>query len=403
MFYERMNSVYLDNCATTMMPREVIKEMIRWCNQGNPSASYPSAIAATRMMNDFRALISPSSSHKVIFTSGASESNSTAVQCITNAYNNITGIIPHVIVSAVEHKSILETVENLNRHGKITLTIVRPASSGHITVESIDDAIRSNTALVCVMSANNETGAINDIASIRKIVNNAGAVFHCDIVQSVGKFPSHEYDSASISFHKLHGPPGIGALIMKQELINGWKICPLIFGSQNSGQRGGTENLPGIGAAFAGMKYTMLNRNKKNSAQLALKKYILTRLGEKFRIVAYEDGVNAFTSPFIVIFGDCSTRYLPGVILMSLIANDVCNAKMKSALFRRGIIVSIGSACNTKSTSASHVLTALGADSLLRKGTLRISLGDESTIGDAKKFVTAFFDMIAQGEHIDLH
>lgn len=397
--------VYLDNCATTNMPRDVLKEMIRWCNQGNPSASYPSAVAASTMMENFRKYLTScyGLTHKIIFNSGASESNSTAIQCICAAYS-ATGRIPHVVVSAVEHKSILSTIENLGCRGDITYTLVAPTPSGHITVAAVAAAMTSDTALVCVMSANNETGAINDVNAICRLSNNAGAVFHCDMVQTAGKFPLCEFDSASISFHKLHGAPGVGALIIKQELLSGWKICPLIFGSQNSGYRGGTENLPGIGAAFAATKYTMSNRSKKNTAQLALKKYILDKISETFTTLKYTDyvAIQPPKSIHIVVFGDCSRWYLPGVILFSLVAPDVCNAKMKAALLRRNIIVSIGSACNTKSKSSSHVLTALGVGDL-KKGTLRVSLGDESTLDDANKFIAGFVDMVNKKEHINVH
>lgn len=385
------------------MPPEVIKSMVNWCNRGNPSANYPSAVAARNMLDEFRAYLGKlCPSHRVIFTSGASESNCTAIQCITAAYAQITERIPHVIISAIEHKSIISTVTSLEERGKITLSRVYPRTSGCIAADDIAKLMRPETALVCVMSANNETGAINDIIAIRDVVNGSRAIFHCDMVQTMGKFPADCFDSAAISFHKMQGPPGVGALLIKQSLLDGWEICPLIFGSQNSSYRGGTENVPGIGASFTALKMTLTDRRRKNAHLIELKKLALIELRKRLPVQRYIDYVQAPNrSAKIVVFGDWSPAYLPGVLLLSYVDGvDVCNTQMKDALCKRGVIVSIGSACNTASKSASHVLDAMNADDAIRRGTLRVSFGDNNTVADAKTFARELLDIIATGQHI---
>ncbi len=483
---------YLDNNSTTFMPQEVVSAMVRWCNRGNPSSSY--AGESRKMMADFRATIArmcgvkccsddSEDAYRVIFTSGASEANCTAVESIIAAYNRViarpgrrydngnpifdrmtssdflsdSGYLnggyvdsgrPHVIISAIEHKSLRDMVASYADRGIIDADVVSPVG-GHIYARDIEPLIRDTTCLIIVMHANNETGAINNIAEIGELAHSRGIVFHCDTVQTFGKYKidpvQANIDSFCISFHKLHGPPGVGALIIKQRLLSGYKIAPVIFGSQNEGLRGGTENLPGIGASFEALKYTMTNRAAKNTRVAALKSLLMGDLQAKYECCSYADymrdpGPRFF--PLVVFLSgilsdtqlsqdnhrrqlsikqknvdsrllkdnsqptpDLSRRdmevspignrmpdprYLVNTVLLSVIIEDFCNAKLKQHLEKNGVIVSVGSACNTSSDKASHVLYAMGADKYIRQGTIRVSLCDTTTPADIKKFVAAF-------------
>jgi cysteine desulfurase len=254
------------------------------------------------------------------------------------------------------------------------------------------------------MHANNETGAINDIASIGAAAHRHNVPFHCDTVQMFGKHPLDPVrcgvDSFCISFHKLQGPPGVGALVIKQELISGWRVHPYIFGSQNAGLRGGTENLPGIGAAFAATKLTFIGRKEKNEQLLALKRYIVNELNMRMPARSYTQylassrgRVSTPEVELVFLCGANPAEYLPNTILLSVVKHTepfICNSKLKQALEASGVVVSIGSACNTDSPKASHVLYAMGCDDLIRKGTLRITLGDQTTAAEAKQFVQTF-------------
>lgn len=413
--------IYFDNNATTIMPQSVLKAMLLWSNKGNPSASYTSAVESRAMMTKFRKYIgkicrfeacceeprdagpaaqrTDPAMYKIIFTSSASESNCMVIQSVVESFMFYKGRRPHLIVSSIEHKSVVEQVTHLVARDKIDVTFVRPLSNGQVDPADIAGAIQPTTCLICVMHANNETGVINDINAIGRVAHSAGVPFHTDAVQTFGKFPLNpiaaSVDSFSVSFHKFGGPPGVGALVIKQQFLAGYKLCPMIFGSQNEGLRGGTENLPGIGASFEALSITMVDRAAKNRRMLGIKKYIIGEFAARLPVRSYVDylqgGPGAQKELEIVFF--TADNCLPGTILLSIVKRSmphICNQQVRGELERRGIIVSIGSACNTASPKASHVLFAMGADELIRKGTLRISLGDSNTLDEAKKFVKEF-------------
>lgn len=459
----RPGIVYLDNNATTEMPASVRREMELWTNRGNPSAGYASARAARRMMSNFRNYIGgvigaeiccdedrdsnaadnvtlrgDAERFKIIITSGASEANAMAVTGIVSEAGrraSASVVLPNIVVSAVEHKSIIACANGLRDQKRATVTIVPADVNGRISPEAVAAAIGASTCIVCVMAANNETGAINDIAAIGAICRARGVHYHCDGVQAFGRLPPRAccYDSLAVSFHKLHGPPGVGVLCVRQGSA---PISPLIWGSQNEGLRGGTENVPGIAAAYLGARYTLADRAAKNMRLLALKQYMVAALSRAFNVCSYEQYVamrehnaaiatNRVTvhdvlpgaaaralvdvglaaplfSPIpvphlCIVLISTYRQCLPNTLLLSVVRTsppDVCNTRMKEDLERAGIIVSVGSACNTADPKASHVLYAIGADEYIRRGALRISLGDHTTRGDVDRFLREFIRLV---------
>lgn len=417
--------IYLDNNATTIMPVTVMRAFLNWCNKGNPSSGYASAKEARAMMTEFREYIGnlcgidPCCSenrdvnasndrqrqYKIIFTSGASEANCMALGGIVDAYAEVTNKLPHIVISAVEHKSLLDMALSYEARGRAAVTYIAPTRSGHIRPEDVEAAITPNTCIICVMHANNETGAINDIRRIGAIAHKHNVPFHSDTVQTFGKFPINpvrdNVDSFCISFHKFHGPPGIGALVIKQLLLVGYKISPIVFGTQNEGLRGGTENLPGIGAAYAATKYSMENRANKNASMVRIKKYIMGELSARMPTETYarstKDQKAARPEVEIIFLSGDSEFYLPNTLLLSVVKRSkphICNSQIKNDLEAKGIVISVGSACNTASSKASHVLYSMGADEFIRKGALRITLGDETSMKDAKSFIQEFLPII---------
>jgi cysteine desulfurase len=332
--------------------------------------------------------------YKVIFTSGASEANSSVIHAAYSAWVVRHETIPCFVVSAIEHKSILLAVDQYVRGGFATVAMIQPNEGGHIVPSSVARAITQDTCLVCVMHANNETGAVNDVGHIASMCRARGIPFHCDTVQTFGKLPVVAADSMCVSFHKLYGPPGVGAWIVREGL--GFEA--VISGTQNEGMRGGTENIPGIGASFFALRETIADRAAKNRDISILKKRLMDQLAARFRLRTYEDYVRVpGAAPLeIIVFGDCSPRYLPGTLLISIKCTyaKVCNATIRAALQKQGIVVSIGSACNTASPQASHILYAMGADEYIRRGTLRISLGDGNTKKEIDTFVAALASII---------
>lgn len=420
---QESSMIYLDNNATTIMPPRVVQKVVEWMNKGNPSADYRTAKECAKMMRNFREFIANHCGfisyeedakytqgemkrvYQITITSCASESNNTIVRSVVEAYGYHTGIIPHVITSATEHKSLLDCVKHLAIMRKIELTFIQPNKLGFIEPEKIASAIRPNTCLISIMSANNEIGTINNIKKIGQIAHQNKIPLHTDCVQTFGKFGINpvqdNVDAFSVSFHKLHGPPGIGILVIKKQLIEGYHMLPEICGSQNCGFRGGTENIPGIAGAFEGTKYTWENRQGKNTRMLTLKKTIIKELSEKSPCQTYmEYLMSPMRVPVFVVFLSPGTKdYLPNTLLLSVIklnAPYVCNISIKKRLEKMGIIVSIGSACNTSSAKASHVLTAIGADALIKKGALRITLGDETLAYECSRFIECMLTILEE-------
>ncbi len=392
--------IYLDNNATTIMTPEIKQSMLDWCNKGNPSADYAAAKSTRKMMDGFRVLISRQSGltddYKIIFTSGASEANCTMFAMVIGHQNNTK---PHVIMSEIEHKSLIDIANSYVARNMITVTFIKPTYSGHIRPSDILAAIEPTTCLICVMHANNETGAINDISKIGAIARKYAICFHCDTVQAYGKMPVDGtlVDSFCISFHKLHGPPGVGCLAIRKQFIGD----PIIFGSQNDSLRGGTENVPGIGASLTAIKYTLTDRSSKNETMVDIKKYIMDAIAAKLptqSYTMYKKNTNVQKPNLEIVFLSSATEYyLCNTILLSVVKRIkpmICNLAIKTKLMEKGIIISVGSACNTASPKASHVLYAMDADELIRKGALRISLGDSTTLDDAKKFVAEFIPIV---------
>jgi cysteine desulfurase len=391
--------IFLDNNSTTPMPQSVINTMVEWTNKGNASSSYAPAKEATNMINNFKKYLAPNSNFEVIITSGASESNAMIIQSTIESANK-KGQKPHIIISSIEHNSIIYMCKYLQYSNKCDITYIKPYRSGHIYNKDVLDAIQPNTCLVSIMTANNETGAINDVEIIAQSCHEYGIPFHTDSSQSFGKLPPTYdtfLDAITITFHKYNGPQGLGALIIRKEFLESYKLQPLIFGSQNNRLRGGTENIAGCASAFAGLKYHRENRLLKNKQLLENKKFIMKYLCEKYRcvnITKYEEWKKENfdpndSRPTIVFLSSDDDKYLPNTLLLSIIRYKpplFCNIKIKKHLESNNIIVSIGSACNTKNKEASHVLYEMNCDEYIRSGTLRISLGDQNTTEHVKKF-----------------
>lgn len=399
-----MTICYLDANATTFMPDLVIKSMIKWTNKGNASSHYDSAIECRSLMDTFRRVLLKNhnfTNHTIIFTSGASESNTHIITSSARSFMVKTGHLPHIIIGETEHKSILSTCEDLKNDGLCQYTklpiIIESDKYGTIDPEVLENAIKPNTCLISIMTANNETGIINDIPVLTSIAHKHKIPFHTDCVQSFGKLGVYnEVDACSISFHKLHGPPGLGCLIIRNNFIEGYGIKALIPGSQNFGLRGGTENIPAIGASYAAYKYTYLKRLEKNEYILTMKNYLkelLIRRIKCYNIDEYELEKDTKNKIFWIANRN-DNLVLCNTLLIAVYKDKFCNVKMKEELSKYGIIISIGSACNSAITKSSDVIHSLKIPKELRSGILRISLPDDVTKENIVYFVTHFLGLI---------
>jgi len=396
------------------MPRVVREEIARAANLGNPSSEYfrGRKCESQQVLQNLRAAVAGQcgvslEEFAVLLTSGGSEANNLIIRSVASAYAEHTRARPHLVSSTVEHKTTLECLEQLRRRRLAEVSLVPPDEQGRIPPEEVARRLRPNTALVSVMHANNETGAVNDVEEIGRRCHafahegrRISVPFHTDAVQTFGKTPPRlepHIDAASVSFHKLHGPPGMGALVVRRELIENFRLEAEICGSQNEGLRGGTENVIGAAGALMAMQYTFANRAAKNRRmhecrlaflrELSRQKVELRTRGQFHAIHNAHlagDHSRIPPKPFVVLLTplneDASGRALstPNTLLLAIVdySREVCNADIKNALARAGVLVSIGSACNTDSPKASHVLGDLPA--VVRRGTLRISVGDET-------------------------
>jgi cysteine desulfurase len=414
---ENSKKIYLDNNATTKPHPEVIKAVAQHANLGNASNSDAARRVLAKSSQD---ILEGLPNRRVIFTSGASESNNLFLRGMVDAFHlslltkpsfsKSSDTLPHLIIADTEHKTSIECVKQLAALDRAEITLLPCRNDGTIDPMVVAYAIKPNTIVISVMHVNNETGGINDIASIGKIAAAHNITFHTDIVQSYAKLLNpedlHDIDALSVSFHKIHGPTGVGALIIKPRLIPILQKAPQISGSQNEGIRGGTENIAGIAGAATAVQLS-------NAAQIStyqhvekLKNMLVTHLLnqyklEKFSALAGTPDETEWMGPqdgkvSIIFLGPITwdgtpdrERSSPYTLLVSFIkhspmASHFCNIQLQKDLNDAGAIVSIGSACN--GGAPSHVLKAMRAPFIVRCGVIRISPGAYNTEAEIKKF-----------------
>lgn len=407
---------YLDYNATTIMPKRVQEAMLKWMNRGNASSIYPSAKAAKRLMGHFRDEIAHTcgfslegeGSYSIIFTSGGSEANTFIITSIVRSYLRLTGKRPHFITSNVEHDNIMILCKDLvNEDVDVTYVKVKEDGEGigSVDPEDVYKAIRPNTCLISIMSANNETGVRNDIRSIGYVAKGKKIPFFTDAVQTFGKEPlrpnENNITAFSGSFHKMHGPTGTGVAVISNALIAGYDLKSMIPGHQNGGMRGGTECIHNIAAARESFQMTFENRTEKTKLIFGNKMYLIHRLKTILPIISlneYRMRDNVRTPIVVTIGPDESTRILPGTLLMSVYMSNICNTKMREYLADHHIFVSIGSACKTGQAKASHVLDAMGVPKELVPGVLRVSIGEYTTKEELDRFISYMYKIISEGK-----
>ena len=337
--------VYLDYHATTPADPRVVEAMLPYFTEafGNPaSSSHVFGWKAQEAVEGARrevAAIVGASAREVVFTSGATESNNMAIRGTAEL-----GVADrrHIVVSAVEHKSVLEPARLLEKAGW-SLTVVPVDPDGCLNLEALRRSVTSETALVSVMAANNEVGVIQPLAEIAAVAHEQGALFHVDAAQAVGKVPvdvaAMGIDLLSLTGHKFYGPKGCGALYIRKRT----ELLPLISGGgQERGMRAGTLNVPGI----VGLGKACAIARAEMDEESARTRRLRDRLLEGLR--AGLDGV--------IVNGSLERR-LPNNLHVTFTAVDG-----ESLMIGIGdIAVSSGSACSSASATPSHVLAALGA------------------------------------------
>lgn len=359
--------VYADNAATTRVSQSVLDAMMPYLAEhyGNASSVYSIARTAKRAIEEARGKVAAAlgaEPREIYFTSCGTESDNWAIKGA--AMKLAAKGKKHIITSNFEHHAVLHTCEYLEKHG-FEVTYLPVDSMGLISPEQVEKAIRPDTALVTIMYANNEIGTIQPVAEIGKVCRDKGVLFHTDAVQAVGNVPinvkEQNIDMLSLSGHKIHAPKGIGALYIRKGVV----IDNFMHGGgQESGKRGGTENTAYIVA---------LGQAIEDAANgLDAKAVRLTKLRD--RLI---DGM--LKIPASRLNGDPVKR-LCGNVNVSFEAVE--GEALLLRLDLKGVCGSSGSACTSGSLDPSHVLLAIGLPHEVAHGSLRLSLGDDTTDED---------------------
>ena len=351
--------IYLDHAASTPPYDSVYPYMTQVAAEvfGNPSSRHGAGSAALRLLRQSRRTVAALlgvEAQSVIFTAGGTESNNATILSVRNSPKK------HIVIAATEHPSVLRAAERLEKQD-FSVSRVLPDGQGRILPQTVAQALRRDTALVSVHAVNNETGVIQDIAAIAKLAHEAGAVYHCDAVQSFGhvELPLSCADMVSLSGHKFGGPRGVGVLAAKDSV----PFSPLLVGGhQELTRRAGTENLPGIAGFALAAEQVCRELPAETTRQEKLADALLARLRRAV--------------PDLVLHSGDAPRS-PG--LLSLRFPDASAEEMQVRLNEAGICVGVGAACSAADPSPSHVLTAMGLTATEAGQTLRVSLGRTNT------------------------
>ena len=356
--------IYADNAATTRMSRTAIDAMIPYMEKvyGNPSSLYSIGQEAKEALDQAReqvAAVINADPKEILFTSGGSEADNQAMRSAA-AIGARKGK-KHIISSAFEHHAILHTLNRLEKEG-FEVTLLPVHEDGLVVPAELEAAIREDTCLVTIMTANNEIGTIQPIKEIGAICRSHGVLFHTDAVQAVGHLPidvkEMQIDMLSASAHKFHGPKGVGFLYARK----GIALTNLIEGgAQERGKRAGTENVPGIMSMAAALKEAADHMGENTEHQRALRDRLIQGLSE---------------IPHSALNGDARKR-LPGNV--NFCFEGIEGESLLLLLDDKGISASSGSACTSGSLDPSHVLLAIGRVHDVAHGSLRLSLGEDIT------------------------
>ena len=365
--------IYLDNAATTPVPRAVADAMYQVLTEqfGNPSSQYPMGVEMKASVERWRAVIAGAlgcKAESLYFTSCGTESDNWAIQAAL-WQNRHKG--KHIITTAVEHSAVLEPCRWLAQQG-YEITCLKPGRDGNITVEQVAAALREDTALVSMMLVNNETGCVFPVKETAQLLRErkSRALLHCDAVQGFLKVPCDPegwgVDMMSLSAHKLGGPKGVGALYISDRFRNVRPLLP--GGGQERGLRSGTEATAQIAGFAKAVELRLEDYDAKLAHMAALRDYCREKL---------------LTIPGMVPVGGGTA---PHILALSLAGYP--SANIVTDLGAQGICISAGSACHQG--KASHVVSALGLDKRTAAGVIRISFSPDNTTSD----VDALYDAL---------
>lgn len=373
--------VYADNAATTYMSETAMNTLMDCLKNynSNPNSLHTEGQITAEKLAESREkvakAINAANPNEIYFTSGGSEADNQALLSAARVLKDKGK--KHLVSLNIEHHAILHTLKKLEKEG-FEVTLLAPESNGIVDVSKVRDAIREDTALVSIMFANNEMGAIQPIPEIGAICKEKGVLFHTDAVQAAAHLPidvqAMNIDMLSMSAHKFHGPKGVGVLYAR----NGIRLVNVIEGgAQERGKRAGTSNVPGDAALAAALEEGIANMEANNKKTTALRDRLIQGLSD---------------IPHSKLNGDPVKR-LPGNVNYSF--EGVEGESLLLALDEEGIRCSSGSACTSESLDPSHVLMGMGVPVEAAHGSLRFSLNEENTEEEVDYIIEKVHEIVA--------
>ena len=373
------NNIYADHSATTPLLPEALEAMLPYLKEdfGNPSSPYGRGVKTHHAVEDARNVIADcihARQNEIFFTSGGTESDNWALNGVAKTLKDKG---KHIIVSSIEHHAVLNTCAALEAEG-YEVTFLPVDANGKVALSDLEMSIREDTVLISIMLANNEIGTIQDIKAMAAVAHDHGVLFHTDAVQAVGHIPVNVkrlgVDLMSASAHKFNGPQGCGFLYVK----HGTPIQPFHYGGQQEAElRAGTENVAGIVGMATALQYHIRNMHESEKR--------LKEMAKTFKDIVSDN------TPKAIFNGDNRKRLL-GHVSVSFPGRD--GEALLHLLDLKGICVSTGAACNSRSAEVSHVLRAIGLPYDVAKGTLRVTFGHGNTIHDAENIANTLIAIL---------
>jgi cysteine desulfurase len=377
-----MRRVYLDHAATTPVDPEVAELMAQVITEvpGNPSSIYAEGRRARALVDRAREEVAAAigaEPAEIVFTSGGTEADNLALRGVLKARE---GEADGIVTTAIEHHAVLDTAHDLEAHGQARVTVLAVDRDGRVSPDAVRTAIDDRTAIVSVMHGNNEIGTLQPIAAIGALCREAGVTFHSDAVQTVGALEIDvrvlPVDLLSVNAHKFYGPKGVGALYVR----TGIRIATVqTGGGQEKGRRTGTENVAGIVGLGAAMRIAVATRAAESARQGALRDRLIAGIAAQI--------------PDATLTGHPRER-LPNNA--SFCFRGTQGEALVVSLDLEGFSVSSGSACTSGSTDPSHVLLALGLERDLAQGSLRLTIGRDTTTADIDRLLDALPPIVAR-------
>lgn len=376
--------IYLDNAATTPLAPEVLEAMMPYLTTEfmNPSALYDGARKVRASIDNARAQVAHAVGclpQHVFFTSGATEANNWFLQGVANEFlTQRPASRCELLCSEIEHKSVINTYAMLKTRG-FNVHFLRPNHQGYLSAEDIRECLTDDTKLLSVMGANNEIGTLEPITDISDLCHEHNIVYHCDVTQMIGAIPVNMNQQGlyaiTFSAHKFHGPKGVGALCIQGDMPPRW----MEGGGQEFGMRPGTENVAGIVGMGKAIELAITDMDARSRRIQFRRDYLIGKLMYSFDAATYGDHfvrINGFFS------GD---ERLPNNVNFSL--RNMNAETILLMLGMGGICASAGSACDGQNTAISHVLSAIRVPDEYAHGTIRMTLGEDTTKEDIDEVV----------------